>query len=154
MRPIPFEIVESPDSGAPTRLHARRCLDANSGRIDPQPMSEATPPGNEGATDAGLLRRIAEGDVHSVAELYDRYASTLFPIALRILREPSDAEDVLHDAFVSVSERAGQYTPERRFSDRVARYAPPERQHERILTIRSHMHRQQCALLHPSSRSC
>jgi RNA polymerase sigma-70 factor (ECF subfamily) len=68
---------------------------------------------SEAPADADLLRRIAEGDVRAVGELYDRYASTLFPIALRILRERSEAEDILHDAFVAVNERASQYAPER-----------------------------------------
>lgn len=63
--------------------------------------------------DAELLRLIADGDVRAVGELYDRYASTLFPIAVRILRERTEAEDILHDAFVVVSERASQYAPER-----------------------------------------
>jgi RNA polymerase sigma-70 factor, ECF subfamily len=63
--------------------------------------------------DVELLRLIAEGDVGGVGALYDRYASTLFPIALRIIRDRSEAEDVLHDAFVAVSERAGQYAAER-----------------------------------------
>lgn len=68
---------------------------------------------SEGHADVDLLRRIAEGDVRAVGELYDRYGPTLFPIALRILRERSEAEDILHDAFVAVNERAYQYTPER-----------------------------------------
>lgn len=68
---------------------------------------------SEGHADADLLRRIADGDVRAMGELYDRYGSTLFPIALRILRERSEAEDILHDAFVAVSERAHQYAPER-----------------------------------------
>jgi RNA polymerase sigma-70 factor (ECF subfamily) len=67
----------------------------------------------EGRADTELLERIAEGDVRAMGELYDRYSATLFPIALRILRERSEAEDTLHDAFVAVSERANQYTPER-----------------------------------------
>jgi RNA polymerase sigma-70 factor, ECF subfamily len=68
---------------------------------------------SEGHADADLLRLIAEGEVRAIGELYDRYSSTLFPIALRILRERSEAEDVLHDAFVAVSERASQHAPER-----------------------------------------
>lgn len=64
-------------------------------------------------SDAELLQQIARGDVRAVGELYDRYGATLFPIALRIVRDRSEAEDVLHDAFVSVNERASQYTPER-----------------------------------------
>jgi RNA polymerase sigma-70 factor, ECF subfamily len=68
---------------------------------------------SEARADADLLRLTAGGDVRAVGELYDRYAPTLFPIALRILRERSEAEDVLHDAFVAVSERASQYVPGR-----------------------------------------
>jgi RNA polymerase sigma-70 factor (ECF subfamily) len=56
---------------------------------------------------------IAGGDVRAVGELYDRYSPTLFPIALRIVRDRSEAEDVVHDAFVAVNERAGQYAADR-----------------------------------------
>lgn len=63
--------------------------------------------------DAELLGLIAGGDVRAVGELYDRYSATLFPIALRIVRDRSEAEDVLHDAFVAVNERASQYAAER-----------------------------------------
>jgi RNA polymerase sigma-70 factor (ECF subfamily) len=68
---------------------------------------------SEGRSDSVLLSLIARGDVRAVGELYDRHAATLFPIALRILRDRTEAEDILHDAFVAVSERAAQYTPER-----------------------------------------
>lgn len=68
---------------------------------------------SEGRADTELLKLIAGGDVRAVGELYDRYSPTLFPIALRIVRDRSEAEDVLHDAFVAVNERAGQYAPER-----------------------------------------
>jgi RNA polymerase sigma-70 factor, ECF subfamily len=68
---------------------------------------EATP------TDAELLRRIGAGDVPAVAELYDRHSGLLFALSLRIVRDRAEAEDVLHDAFVLVGERARQYVPER-----------------------------------------
>ena len=67
----------------------------------------------ETRADVELLALIAGGDGRAVGALYDRYAQTLFPIALRIVRDRAEAEDVLHDAFVSVSERASQYSPER-----------------------------------------
>ena len=67
----------------------------------------------EQPSDIELLRAIAAGDVPAMGALYDRYCATVFPIALRILRDRSEAEDVLHDAFVSVRERAEQYAPER-----------------------------------------
>lgn len=68
---------------------------------------------SESRSDAELLSLIAAGDVRAVGELYDRYASTLFPIALRIVRDRTEAEDLLHDSFVAVNERAAQYTPDR-----------------------------------------
>lgn len=68
---------------------------------------------SEIASDADLLDLIARGELRAVGDLYDRYGSTLLPIALRIVRDRSEAEDILHDAFVAVSERAGQYTAER-----------------------------------------
>lgn len=64
---------------------------------------------SESRADVELLRRIADGDVAAMGALYDRHAAGLFPIALRIVRDRVEAEDVLHDAFVAVSERAGQY---------------------------------------------
>jgi RNA polymerase sigma-70 factor (ECF subfamily) len=65
------------------------------------------------ATDVELLRRIAGGDASAVAELYDRRAGMLLALALRIVRDRAEAEDVIHDAFVTVGERAAQYVPER-----------------------------------------
>ncbi len=67
----------------------------------------------ESTRDTDLLARIAKGDTAALGELYDRYATLLFPVALRIMRVRAEAEDVLHDAFVVVSERAAQYAPER-----------------------------------------
>lgn len=67
-------------------------------------------------TDIELLASIAKGDAganDAIGELYDRHVSTLFPIALRILRERAEAEDVIHDSFVAVHERASQYVAER-----------------------------------------
>jgi RNA polymerase sigma-70 factor (ECF subfamily) len=65
------------------------------------------------ASDIDVLRRLAEGDGQAIALLYDRYAPVLLPLALRIVRDRAEAEDIVHDAFVAVGVRAGQYTAER-----------------------------------------
>jgi RNA polymerase sigma-70 factor (ECF subfamily) len=70
-------------------------------------MSAAEP------TDAELLASIRDGDAKAVGLLYERHVGVLFPMVLRILRDRSESEDVLHDAFVALSERASQYVPER-----------------------------------------
>ena len=64
-------------------------------------------------TDVELLERIALGEAALIGTLYDRYAATLFPTAVRIVRSHEEAEDVLHDAFLIVAERAGQYRADR-----------------------------------------
>jgi RNA polymerase sigma-70 factor, ECF subfamily len=71
------------------------------------------PPEPSTTSDNELLRLIGGGDPLAVAALYDRYAGMLFALALRVLRDRTEAEDVLHDAFVLVGERAHHYVSER-----------------------------------------
>jgi RNA polymerase sigma-70 factor (ECF subfamily) len=65
------------------------------------------------SSDAELFEQLARGDVTAAAALYDRYAPMLLALALRIVRDRAEAEDVLHDAFVTMNERVGQYAAER-----------------------------------------
>jgi RNA polymerase sigma-70 factor (ECF subfamily) len=65
------------------------------------------------AEDARAMRRICDGDDGALADLYDRYAPMALGLALRIVRDPLEAEDVVHDAFVAIVERADQYRAER-----------------------------------------
>jgi RNA polymerase sigma-70 factor (ECF subfamily) len=65
------------------------------------------------ALDAEAMRRIREGDEAAIGELYDRYSPVALGMALKIVREEGEAEDVVHDAFVAIVERADQYRPER-----------------------------------------
>ena len=62
------------------------------------------------ATLADLLSRTALADQRAFAELYRQTSSHLYAVALRILREPAAAEEVLQEAFVSVWHHAGGYT--------------------------------------------
>jgi len=62
------------------------------------------------ATLAALLARTALADQRAFAELYRHTSSHLYAVALRILREPAAAEEVLQEAFVSVWHHAGGYT--------------------------------------------
>src|SRR5215210_298607 len=51
---------------------------------------------------AALLDRVARGDASSFEQLYDRYASMLYALLLRILGRPEDAQEVLQETFVKV----------------------------------------------------
>ena len=60
-------------------------------------------------TDIALLDRIVARDEQAVAELYDRHHRLLFGVILRILRDRSEAEEVLQEVFVLVWTRAETY---------------------------------------------
>lgn len=61
--------------------------------------------------DLGLLERIASRDAAAVGELYDRHSRLLYGLILRILRDRSEAEDVLQEVFVLVWKRVATYNP-------------------------------------------
>ena len=69
--------------------------------------SEPTP------TDAELLHAVARGDESALAALYDRYASILLGLLLRILHSRAEAEDVLQEVFVQVWRRADSFDESR-----------------------------------------
>jgi RNA polymerase sigma-70 factor, ECF subfamily len=52
--------------------------------------------------DARLAERIRSGQMQALGELYDRYAGTALAVALRVVSDRTEAEDVVHDAFVVV----------------------------------------------------
>ncbi len=63
--------------------------------------------------DVELVRGIAAGDRPSLARLYDRYASLMLALGLRIVRDRREAEDLLHDVFLEVWRSAKDYDPTR-----------------------------------------
>ena len=63
--------------------------------------------------DVAALERLRGGDPAAVADLYDRYAKTSLGLALKIVRDAEEAEDVVHDAFAAIVERAHQYRSDR-----------------------------------------
>lgn len=63
--------------------------------------------------DAALVTAIAAGDAMALDQLYLRYRPLAFATAISLLRDPSTAEDVVHDAFLSVWRAAGSFQPAR-----------------------------------------
>ncbi|MDY3282607.1 RNA polymerase sigma factor [Dysosmobacter sp.] len=59
-----------------------------------------------------LLSGIAAGDREALARLYCRTRAAVYALALSILRNACDAQDVTQDVFVRVWERAPQYRPQ------------------------------------------
>jgi RNA polymerase sigma-70 factor (ECF subfamily) len=59
--------------------------------------------------DAGLVRRMAAGDEAALGLLYDRWSPMLHSVALRIVGDPNDAEEVLEETFWQAWRQAGRF---------------------------------------------
>ena len=59
--------------------------------------------------DADLLQRVARDDRAAFEELYERFSRPLYAIALRILQDAAEAQDIVQDVFLSLWEKAGAY---------------------------------------------
>ena len=59
------------------------------------------------------LQACARGDLQALRSIYERETRYLLGVALRIVRDRATAEDVLHDAFVSIWERASSFDASR-----------------------------------------
>lgn len=69
----------------------------------------ASQPQHDGnAADVRCVLRIATGDADSVGDLYDRHATAMYSLALRILDRETDARDVVCDVFADVWREAGR----------------------------------------------
>src|SRR5713101_8137853 len=62
-------------------------------------------------TDASLVARITGRDQEALSSLYDRYRGVVFALALRMLRDRSEAEEVLADVFHQAWRGAGGHDP-------------------------------------------
>lgn len=65
------------------------------------------------AEDQAAIERMASGDATGLADLYDRYARPVYSLALRILGNQSEAEDVVQEVFAQAWRQAGRYEASR-----------------------------------------
>jgi RNA polymerase sigma-70 factor, ECF subfamily len=74
------------------------------------PASEPSPTLDpQRGVDADVVRRIASGDRQALAEMYDRYSRPLCATAYRILNDATEAEDIVHDVFVTLWTKASDF---------------------------------------------
>jgi RNA polymerase sigma-70 factor (ECF subfamily) len=77
----------------------------NEGRLGPRGRT-ASPVDD---ADRAVLALVTAGQLDALQELYDRYRTMAYSIALRITSDASLAEDVVQDAFLGVWRNASRY---------------------------------------------
>jgi len=83
--------------------------------VDTATVPEARRSGSTSATqprelsDDLLLNRIAQGDKEALPVLFRRHAHVVFSVACRILRDESEAEDLLQELFLFLFQKAGLF---------------------------------------------
>src|SRR6185295_5723980 len=73
------------------------------------PLSYQPQASDEMRADVARLERVVARDSGALGELYDAHSRRLFGLILRIVRDRSEAEEVLQEVFVQAWTRAGTY---------------------------------------------
>jgi RNA polymerase sigma-70 factor (ECF subfamily) len=63
----------------------------------------------EVAHDPDILRRLADGEIGALGELYDRYQDPIRRFVARATSDAEDVDDLVHATFLAAAEIAGRY---------------------------------------------
>ena len=66
--------------------------------------------------DLEWVQRAQRGELAAFEQLVDRYQGRIYSLALRMLRQPEDAEDVTQQTFLSALEHLHGFRGDSRFS--------------------------------------
>jgi RNA polymerase sigma-70 factor, ECF subfamily len=67
----------------------------------------------ERPTDVELMEAVVRRDSDAMAAIYQRYESTLRAVILSVLHEEGETDDVLHDVFIQLWNRADRFVAEK-----------------------------------------
>lgn len=74
----------------------------------PRSMDRATVSPGDGE-DAALLAGVQSGDQDAMARFFSRYSPMVYSVALRVLKDSGEAEDVVQEIFVQVWKNPGAF---------------------------------------------
>ena len=77
------------------------------------PSGTPSPGVPEGHALSDLLKRSSRGDSEAFASFYDATAARAFGLAVRVVRDPAQAEEVAQEAFLEVWRTASRFSPDR-----------------------------------------
>ncbi len=78
---------------------------------DASPLGEASARADSAAELGQLLRLASRGDQEAFAQLYDATSTRVFGLAVRIVRDRAQAEEVAQEAFLEIWRTASRFDP-------------------------------------------
>jgi len=93
------ETTPNPDRDPIFSLHRHSILSL--------PPSHGT--SSPGVEDTTLLDRVRQGDQAAMAEIFDRHSRAVYSLALHILKDSGQAEDVMQDIFFQLWQNSDSY---------------------------------------------
>jgi RNA polymerase sigma-70 factor (ECF subfamily) len=76
-------------------------------------VARLLPEDRERSADMRRITEMAAGDASGLSEIYDRHSTAVYSLALRIVREESEAEDVVQEVFAQAWRQADRYDARR-----------------------------------------
>ena len=76
-------------------------------------VARLLPDDRERSADIRCIKEMAAGDASGLSAIYDRHSTAVYSLALRIVREESEAEDVVQEVFAQAWRQAGRYDARR-----------------------------------------
>jgi RNA polymerase sigma-70 factor, ECF subfamily len=89
-------------------------VSGSGGSLRVRPSRDSSTPADPGPERA-LVLRVQRGDTAAFEELVRSYVRRARSIALRLMRDPDDADDLVQDAFLRALERIETFDPDRAF---------------------------------------
>ena len=86
-------------------------------------MSETNVRPTDNHSDEDIVTQILNGDSNAFETLVRRHGKRLFAVAVSVLRDEAEAEDVVQDTYVSAFEHLNQFAGRARFSTWLVRIA-------------------------------
>ncbi|WP_368070829.1 ECF RNA polymerase sigma factor SigK [Nitriliruptor sp.] len=82
--------------------------------MEPDRRRRLTPlPGGKTVPDEDLMAAVARGDQAAFADLFDRFAGSVYGVVKRVVRDPSQSEEVAQEVLVEVWRTATRFDPDR-----------------------------------------
>ena len=76
-------------------------------------VARLLPEDRERSADVRRIKEMAAGDASGLSAIYDRHSTAVYSLALRIVREESEAEDVVQEVFAQAWRQADRYDARR-----------------------------------------